>query len=55
MSAKSALMIFSVTIPEDAEILAFQGSGLEVQSADATTLSWESLFIGQLGRSFYDE
>ena len=46
VSAKSALMIFSLTIPEDAEIVDFQGSGVEVQSADATTLAWEELFIG---------
>ena len=48
VSAKLAMMFFSVSIPEDAEIVAYQGDGLAVESADATTLEWEKSFIGGL-------
>ena len=48
VSAKTALMIWSVTVPDDVEIDTSQGSGVELELADATTLAWEKRFIGNL-------
>ena len=53
MSAKVAMMFFSVSIPEDAEILTYQGDGLEVEFADATTLEWEKSFIGKVRMRYH--
>ena len=53
VSAKLAMMFFSVSIPEDAEIVAYQGDGLAVESADATTLEWEKSFIGKVRMQYH--
>ena len=53
VSAKVAMMFFSVTIPEGAEILTYQGDGLEVEFADATTLEWEKSFIGKVRMRYH--
>ena len=47
VSAKTALMFWSVTVPDDVEIDLNQGSGEIVVLADATTLDWEKMFIGE--------
>ena len=46
ISAKTALMVWSVTVPDDAEIDTNQGSGVELELADADTLEWERVMIG---------
>ena len=46
VSAKTALMVWSVTVPDDVEIDTSQGSGVELELADYTTLAWEKKFIG---------
>ena len=40
-------MFWSVTVPDDVEIDLNQGSGEIVVLADATTLDWEKMFIGE--------
>merc|ERR1712226_303915 len=45
VSAKTAQMIWSIRVPDDVEIVDNQGSGLELELADATSLEWEELFI----------
>ena len=45
ISAKTALMVWSVTVPDDAEIDTNQGSGVELELADADTLEWERVMI----------
>ena len=48
MSAKTALMFWSVTVPDDVEIDVNQGNGEIVVLADVTTLAWEKMFIGEI-------
>ena len=48
VSAKTALMFWSVTVPDDVEIDVNQGNGEIVVLADATTLAWEKMFIGEI-------
>ena len=38
-------MIWSIKVPEDAIIVKNQGSGVEINLADQTTLSWEEAFV----------
>ena len=45
VSAKTAIMLWRLKVPEDAEFVQSQGSGVEVDLADKTTLDWESAFI----------
>ena len=45
ISAQTALMVWSVTVPDDAEIDTNQGSGVELELADADTLEWERVMI----------
>ena len=45
ISAQTALMVWSVTVPDDAEIDTKQGSGVELELADADTLEWERVMI----------
>ena len=48
VSAKTALMFWSVTVPDDVEIDVNQGNGEIVVLADVTTLAWEKMFIGEI-------
>ena len=45
VAARAALMVWSLTVPEDAEIDASQGGGVEVEQADLATLAWEQQLI----------
>ena len=45
VAARTALMIWSIKVPEDAIIVKNQGSGVEINLADQTTLSWEEAFV----------
>ena len=45
ISAQTALMVWSVTVPDDAEIDTNQGSGVELELADADTLEWERVML----------
>jgi len=45
VSAESTRMIWTVKVPDDAEIVQNQGSGVEVELADRTTLAWEEQLI----------
>eukprot|EP00092_Neocalanus_flemingeri_P006120 GFUD01006591.1.p1 GENE.GFUD01006591.1~~GFUD01006591.1.p1 ORF type:complete len:999 (+),score=194.12 GFUD01006591.1:266-3262(+) len=45
ISARTAQMIWKLRIPDDVEIVDSQGSGLELELADKTTLDWEEEFI----------
>ena len=45
VSAKTAMMIWSVTVPDDVEVDTSQGSGVELEFADTTTLAWEAALI----------
>jgi len=45
VSAETAQMIWSIRVPDDVEIVDNQGSGLELELADAISLEFEELFI----------
>ena len=45
VAARTALMVWSIKVPEDAIIVKNQGSGVEINLADQTTLSWEEAFV----------
>ena len=42
-------MFWSIKVPEDAEIVESQGSGVELELGDATSLAWEEEFIKVIG------
>ena len=43
--ARTALMVWSITVPDEVELDTSQGSGVELELADATTLAWEKALI----------
>ena len=45
VSAQTANMIWKLKLPEDIELVDNQGSGLELELADKTTLAWEEKFV----------
>jgi len=45
VAAKTSQMIWSITVPDDVEIVDNQGSGLELELADKNSLDWEELFV----------
>jgi len=45
ISAKTAQMVWKLKVPDDVEIVDSQGSGLELELADKTTLDWEEEFV----------
>ena len=45
VAAKASQMIWSIRVPDDIDIVDSQGSGLELDLADKTSLDWEELFI----------
>ena len=45
ISARTAQMVWKLKLPEDFEIVDNQGSGLELDLADKTTLDWEEEFV----------
>ena len=45
ISAKTTQMVWKLKLPEDFEIVDNQGSGLELDLADKTTLDWEEEFV----------
>jgi len=45
VSAEAVRMFWSIKVPEDAEIVESQGSGVELELGDATSLAWEEEFI----------
>jgi predicted RND superfamily exporter protein len=45
ISARTAQMIWKLKLPEDIELVDNQGSGLELELADKTTLEWEEEFV----------
>jgi len=51
VSAKTAQMIWSIRVPDDVEIVDNQGSGLELELADAVSLEFEELWIDTVQNS----
>ena len=45
VAARTAMMVWSITVPDDVELDTSQGSGVELELADATTLAWEKALI----------
>jgi len=45
ISAETAQMIWSIRVPDNVEVVDNQGSGLELELADAISLDWEELLI----------
>ena len=45
MTAQTALMVWTLSVPEDVELDRSQGGGLELEPADKTTIHWEQQFI----------
>jgi predicted RND superfamily exporter protein len=45
VAARTSQMIWSITVPDDVEIVNNQGSGLELDLADRTSLEWEEAFV----------
>ena len=45
ISAETAQMIWSIKVPDNVEVVDNQGSGLELELADAISLDWEELLI----------
>ena len=45
ISAKTAQMIWKLKLPDNIELVDNQGSGLELELADKTTLQWEEEFV----------
>ena len=45
VKARTAMMVWSITVPEEVELDTSQGSGVELELADATTLAWEAALI----------
>ena len=45
VAARTAMMVWSITVPDDVELDTSQGSGVELEFADATTLAWEAALI----------
>ena len=45
ISARTAQMVWKLRLPDDIEIVDNQGSGLELDLADKTTLDWEEEFV----------
>ena len=45
VAATTSQMFYSLQVPDDVEIVDSQGSGLELELADKTTLDWEEAFV----------
>ena len=45
ISATSALMFWQISVPDNATIIESQGSGVELELGDATSLMWEEMFV----------
>ena len=45
IAAKGAQMYWNIAVPDDVELVHSQGSGVELELADATTLAWEEQMI----------
>ena len=45
VSATSALMFWQISVPDNATIVESQGSGVELELGDATSLAWEEMFV----------
>jgi len=45
VSATTALMFWQISVPDNATIIESQGSGVEVELGDATSLAWEEKFV----------
>ena len=45
VGAEAARMFWSIRVPEDALIVESQGSGVELELGDATSLAWEDEFV----------
>ena len=45
VTARTALMIWSLTVPDDVELDTSHGGGVELEFADVTTLAWEAALI----------
>ena len=53
-SAKAALMVWTLEVPDDVELDTSQGGGLELEPADITTIDWEQQFI-DIALNFSDQ
>merc|ERR1712013_97142 len=51
VSAEAVRMFWSIKVPEDAEIVESQGSGVELELGDATSLAWEEVYTGSFNHS----
>jgi len=45
VAASTARMMWSISVPEDAVIVESQGSGVELELGDSTSLKWEEQFV----------
>jgi hypothetical protein len=45
VAASTARMMWSISVPEDAVIVESQGSGVELELGDSTSLKWEEEFV----------
>ena len=54
VSATTALMFWQISVPDNATVIESQGSGVELELGDATSLAWEEKFVETV-LSFNDE
>lgn len=45
VKATSTIMFWSITVPDNATIVESQGSGVELELGDQTSLEWEKMFV----------
>ena len=45
VSATTALMFWQISVPDNATVIESQGSGVELELGDATSLAWEEKFV----------
>ena len=45
VSASTGLMLWSITVPDNTTVVESQGSGVELELGDETSLAWEESFV----------
>ena len=54
ISASTAIMFWSVNVPDNSSIIESQGSGVELELGDLTSLQWEAKFV-EVSQSHSDQ
>ena len=54
ISASTAIMFWSINVPDNSTIVESQGSGVELELGDLTSLQWEAKFV-EVSRSQSDQ